>query len=191
MKKFTEIELAEILRKHTAWVNKGEGGEKADLSGAALKGADLKGADLSNANLSNADLSEADFCNADLSEADLSWTDLRMADLKGADLSNANLRGTNLNGANLRGANLQWTNLRNAIGNKAEIKSMQIEKYDIAYTCYSISIGCETYLISEWRNFNDNQISAMDKDMLEWWKRWKDHLFKMIEMSPAEIQKQR
>jgi hypothetical protein len=68
---------------------------------------------------------------------------------------------------------------------------MQIEKYDITYTHDSISIGCKTYLISEWKDFSDDQISAMSKDALEWWKKWKDHLFKMIEMSPAETQKQR
>jgi len=83
MKKFTEDELAGILKKHTAWVYEEEGGEKADLSEA----------DLSNANLDWADLRMANLKGADLRGADLS-----MADLKGADLSGVNGNGADLNG---------------------------------------------------------------------------------------------
>ena len=62
-------DLAVILEDHKKWIS-GDGGKKADLSGA--------------------DLSEAD-----LSGADLRWANLREADLSGADLSGANLRAAN------------------------------------------------------------------------------------------------
>ena len=53
--------LDEILKKHAAWLNNEDGGERADLSCADLGGADLGGADLSGADLSCADLSGATF----------------------------------------------------------------------------------------------------------------------------------
>ena len=66
--------LDEILKKHAAWLNDEDGGERADLSCAFLSDANLRDADLRGADLSGADLS-------------------------GADLSGANLRGVDLSGA--------------------------------------------------------------------------------------------
>ena len=94
------MDLKKILDEHLLWLN-GEGGSRADLSGANLFGADLICANLCGADLCNANLRGANLCNANLFGADL-----RGANLCGADLCNANLRGANLRGANLRGANL-------------------------------------------------------------------------------------
>ena len=80
----SELELKEILEKHNKWLNNGEGGERANLSGANLSGANLSGANL------------------------------RWADLSGANLSGANLRWADLSGANLSGANLRWADLSEA-----------------------------------------------------------------------------
>ena len=74
------MDLKKILDEHLLWLN-GEGGSRADLSGANLRDADLSGADLSGANLFGANLSDAD--------------------LPGADLSCANLRGADLSGASM------------------------------------------------------------------------------------------
>ena len=52
--------LDEILKKHAAWLNNEDGGERANLRGADLSGADLSSADLSSADLSGADLRGAD-----------------------------------------------------------------------------------------------------------------------------------
>ena len=79
-------ELNMILDKHEKWLNKEEGGEKANLGGANLRGAYLSGANLYEANLS---------------EANLSGANLRRANLRGAYLSGANLRGADLRRADL------------------------------------------------------------------------------------------
>ena len=50
MRKFTQDQLKEILVTHQLWLY-GEGGARADLSGASLSGASLSGADLSDADL--------------------------------------------------------------------------------------------------------------------------------------------
>ena len=102
------MDIKKILSKHSKWID-GDGGERANLSGANLRWADLSEASLSGANLRWADLSEANLRGADLSEADLrganlSGADLRRANLRRADLSEADLRGADLRGANLSGA---------------------------------------------------------------------------------------
>ena len=107
-------ELAEVLRKHKAWVYNESDGERANLRGANLIWANLSEANLSGANLSEADLIGADLIGANLSEANLRRANLSEADLIGANLSGANLIGANLIGANLRGANLIGANLRGA-----------------------------------------------------------------------------
>ncbi len=98
-----EVQLATILDSHRLWLA-GDGGKKANLSGANLSGANLSGGDLSGANLSG----------GDLSGANLRWANLRGANLYEADLSRANLYEANLRGADLSRANLYEANLRGA-----------------------------------------------------------------------------
>ena len=93
--------LKKILDRHLKWLERKEGGERANLIGADLRGANLIGADLRGANLIG-------------------------TDLRGADLIGADLRGTNLGGANLRDANLRGANLRDAnLGGVKDADKMQ------------------------------------------------------------------
>ena len=101
LRKITKEELREVLRKHKLWLDKKEGGERADLSWSDLSWSDLSGANLSGANLRGADLSEANLGRADLRRADLSVSDLSWSNLSWSDLSGANLRGADLSGADL------------------------------------------------------------------------------------------
>ncbi len=135
----------------------------ANLSGANLSGADLRGADLRGANLSGADLRNANLRNADLSDADLSDANLRNANLSGADLIGANLIG--------------------AVGNKKELRTMQIETYSISFTKDVLQIGCKRFLIEDWKIFNDEEINNMDNQALSFWNKWKDFIFQAIELS--------
>ena len=75
-----------------------------------------------------------------------------------------------------------------AIGNGREIKSMQLGTYNIIFTSKVLQIGCENFEISEWRGFSDNRIIDMDTGALEWWNKWKDFIFKTIELS-TEVSK--
>ena len=102
MKKYTELELKDILEKHFLWSEGDPNGERADLSWADLYGADLSGAYLSEANLRGADLRGANLCG----------TYLRRADLSMANLSEANLYGANFCGADFyesKGVNYPMT----------------------------------------------------------------------------------
>ena len=87
----TKTQLTEILKKHQAWLNNEEGGERANLYGANLRGANLRGANLYEANLYEANLYEANLYEADLRGANLRGANLYEADLRGADLRGANL----------------------------------------------------------------------------------------------------
>ena len=89
------MDLKKILDEHLLWLN-GEGGSRADLSGADLSGANLSDADLRCANLFGANLR-----GANLSDADLRCANLSDADLRGANLSDADLRGADLCGASI------------------------------------------------------------------------------------------
>ena len=112
MKKYTELELKDILEKHFLWLEGDPNGERADLSWADLYGADLSGAYLIEANLRGADLSMANLRGADLRGANLCGTYLRRADLSMANLSEANLYGANFCGADFhesKGVNYPMT----------------------------------------------------------------------------------
>ena len=154
-------ELNEVIALHQKWLNDDEDGVQADLTNANLRGANLRGANLRGANL-------------------------RGANLRGANLIDANLRGANLRGANLIDANLTGANLTGANGNLRHIKSIQTEKYYIAYTATILQIGCQKHKIEEWANFNDETISKMDNGALEWWNKWKPIIMQIIEMAPCE-----
>jgi hypothetical protein len=56
----------------------------------------------------------------------------------------------------------------------------------VSYTDSILNIGCKSYTIEEWKNFDDEQISSMDDGALDWWAKWKTVIFQIIEMSPAE-----
>ena len=114
MKKYTELELKDILEKHSLWLKRDPNGVRANLSGANLRGANLREANLYGANLSGADISEADLRGANLSRTDLSGTDISEANLYGANLNGADISEANLYGANLREADLYGANLREA-----------------------------------------------------------------------------
>ena len=89
MKKYTKLELKDILEKHFLWLKGDPNGERADLSWADLYGADLSGANLSMANLRGADLCGAYLCGAYLRKADLSMANLSEANLYGANFCGA------------------------------------------------------------------------------------------------------
>jgi hypothetical protein len=179
--------LIEILENHYLWL-RGNGGERADLSGANLTRADLTRANLSGADLTRANLSSANLSGANLSGADLTRANLYGADLYGADLTRADLSSANLYGANLTGANLTRANLSGVSGCNCDyLVSLFIDTYPVVYTFDTMQIGCAKHLISEWLDFSDKRILEMDgKKALKFWRKYKEWIFKSIELCPAK-----
>ncbi len=60
---------------------------------------------------------------------------------------------------------------------------MQIDTYKIGFTKDTLQIGCQRHLIKEWKDFDDDKIANMDSDAKQWWNKWKDFIFKAIEIS--------
>ena len=63
------------------------------------------------------------------------------------------------------------------------VNSVGLGGWRITYNHQMMSIGFACYRLDEWKNFTDDEISAMDKDALAWWKKWKEPLFNIIELS--------
>ena len=181
-------ELNVILADHVKWL-RGNGGSRANLSGANLSGADLSDdylsrAYLSGANLSDADLSDAYLSGADLSGANLSDANLSGADLSGAYLSRAYLSGANLSDADLSDAYLSGADLsgnRHVIGCTLTNYSMVafMHRNELRITC-----GCRHGLTIEearahWSPDNEN----------EWTEKaasWGEQRLRMIDFLEAE-----
>jgi uncharacterized protein YjbI with pentapeptide repeats len=94
MRKITEIDLRDILKKHELWLKGEEGGEKADLRGSDLSYSNLRGSDLRGSDLSYSNLRGSNLRNSNLRNSNLSYSDLRGSDLSYSDLRGSNLRGT-------------------------------------------------------------------------------------------------
>ena len=132
----TVDKINEILDKHQKWLNKEEGGERADLRGDGLQNANLRGVNLRCALLRGADLRGADLTGG----ANLEGVDLRGADLRGAYLTDATLVETDLKGADLQGAFLKDADLRGA---------------DLDYSCLPLWCGSLT------AHFDDRQLKQV------------------------------
>ena len=93
-----------------------------------------------------------------------------------SDLAYANLAGANLASAYLAYAYLAYANLTGA--DWGEDKTIPIFltnlKWQVMITGQHIQIGCERYLITEWKSFTDERISQMDSNALELWRIWKE-----------------
>ena len=172
----------------------------AYLRGAYLQGADLKGADLQGADLQGADLKGADLRGADLKGAYLQGAYLQGAYLKGAYLQGAYLKGAYLKGADLKGAYLQGAYLQDAYLKGAYLRCAEIDGEKITKAPLSIDglrywclisdgfmrLGCKRFTHAEWVEFNDEQISDMDSDALEFWKKFKTPLLEMCKAHAAK-----
>ena len=130
-----------------------------------------------------ADLRAAKLWGADLEEANL-----RGADLEGAYLEGANLYGANLGGANLEEANLGGANLR-CFGNMREIRTLQIDTWEIGYTADTLQIGCQRHPINKWREWSTEAgrawIERMDGGALKWADRNLGLVLQIIDANPA------
>ena len=100
-----------------------------------------------------------------------------------ADLCNANLYYANLRGANLRGADLL------CLGNMREIRTMQIDTWQIGYTADTLQIGCQRHAIEKWRKWDTpagrKWIESMDGKATEWADRNLALVLAIIDANPA------
>ena len=152
--------LAEVLEQHRRWRRGAEGGAGAYLAGAYL-------------------------ADAYLADANLAGADLAGADLAGAYLARANLADANLARANLAGANLAG-----AVGNMAEVRSAQFERWPLSWVCdregvQRLQIGCQMHSLEMWERSDPRWIAAIDPAAPEWWARYRDVVLALVKAAPA------
>ena len=115
---------------------------------------------------------------------------LARANLAGANLAGADLAGANLARANLARANLEGANLARAVGNMAEVRSMQIDRWPVTWTtapdgAVTLQIGCQRHTLALWEKSDPRWIAAMDSRATEWWGRWREPLLAIVKATPA------
>lgn len=133
----------------------------------------------------------ADFSERDVSGLVFSGHYLYMvkfvnANCEGTKFRRSNLIMTDFTNANCKEANFEVAGFWGATGNDKQLKSLSIGCYTIVYTKDILQIGCKQYTFEEWLSFSDSKIDAMDRGFLEWWIKFKEPLFKIIEQDPAE-----
>jgi uncharacterized protein YjbI with pentapeptide repeats len=174
----TPNQIKEALKKHADWLRGKKGGARANLEGANLEGAYLRGAYLRGANLRGANLRGAYLWGANLDGANLD----------GANLEGAYLRGANLDGAYLRGAYLRGAYLT-CFGNMKEIRTMQVDTWEIGYTADTLQVGCQRHPIDKWRKWDTvagrKWIEQMGSKALECADRNLGLVLQIIDANPA------
>ena len=79
-------------------------------------------------------------------------------------------------GANLCDANLRDANLRGA-----DLCVYQSGRYTAWVQKTHTRIGCQYHRNEEWRGFDDEKISSMAGDAVEWWTKNKGIIFAMMD----------
>jgi hypothetical protein len=64
-----------------------------------------------------------------------------------------------------------------------QLRTMRLDTYQIGFTKDTLQIGCQRHKIEKWERFSDEEINKMDAGALEWWAKWKEFVFKAIELS--------
>lgn len=202
-----QSEFNEHYKLHVKWLSRDPDGRrmvlnnekmsKLNMSGLDLREADLSFSDLSCSDLSHSNLSKSDLRFSDLSHSNLSCSDLSKSNLRFSDLSKSNLSKSNLISADLSHSNLRFSDLScsdlrfsylyNTTGDGKYIKSVHdFDEYRIIYTDDTLQIGCKSYSIDDWLSFTDREILEMDgKKALEFWRRNRNLIKKIIETNPA------
>ena len=112
-----------------------------------------------------------------LEQAVKARVNLAEANLIGANLTDANLIGANLTGANLTGANLTGAKWKGGIViNKPPIQLFGL-RWRVTILDKHMQIGCELHKLSDWAEYDDARIAAMDgRNALRFWRAHKDVL---------------
>jgi len=134
----TQQSLNAILQRHSDWVNGEPQGARAELSFMNLNGLDFSGYNLDGAGFYESEMSDCNFQRCSLIGANFA-----KARCGGSDFAGAILRGAIFSYAHLAGCNFYEADLRNAQGNRAEIKSVHVvPSWPITYTSHMVFVGC-------------------------------------------------
>jgi hypothetical protein len=139
----TQDEIKKVLDEHRKW-RLGEGGARANLSGANLRDANLRDANLSGAYLSGANLRDANLC--------------------GAYLCGAYLSGANLSGANLSDAKEDVRRVFDAAPNEVPALLATLRDGRVDGSCYEGECACLVGTIANARGMHYTALPGLEPD---------------------------
>ena len=108
------------------------------------------------------------------------------SDFSGSNFSESDFRGSNFSESDFSESNFSGSRHQYKIGNMTEWHSMQLDTYMVGFNRHILTIGCQQHKIKEWKNFSSVEIERMDDEALLWWDKWKDFIFKAIELTFEE-----
>lgn len=169
----SEDELSTLLQDHNVWLQSaGEEGNRlnincrnmsdlslyrANLEKCIFTSCNLSGCNFSRAKLRHASLNRCNLERTNFSHVKFEYASLSYSSLLCTDFYDANLRLADLTGTRLKGAHLFSTRL------PAETWLILGEEYSMQITHgVTLSAGCQTHQIEDWRRFSHKDIEAMD-----------------------------
>lgn len=169
----TEEELSALLQEHNVWLQSaGEEGKRLVLSHSDLSDHNFYNTNLEKSIFNKCNLSDCNFRRAKLRHAAMNGCNLERSDFTHvkfdyASLSHSSLFCTDFHDANLRLADVTGTKLKGAhlFGTRLPANTWLImgEEYSIQITHgVTLSAGCQTHSIEDWRRFRQKEIESMD-----------------------------
>jgi uncharacterized protein YjbI with pentapeptide repeats len=183
-----------FFRADFSWANfsdsnfRGSNFSDSDFSDSNFRGSNFRGSNFRGSDFRGSNFRGSDFSDSDFRGSDFRGSNFRGSDFRDSNFSDSNFRGSNFSDSdfsdsNFRGSNFRGSKHQYKIGNMREWHSMQLDTYMIVFNKHILAIGCQQFSIKEWREFSDKQIENMDKEALAWWAKWKDFIFKAIELT--------
>lgn len=179
----TQSQYDSMMREHLEWLDWVEGARRADFSRSDLSHIALEkfmpGVIFHATNLRGQDLS-----HSHIPQCDFTYSDLRDTNFTRAFLCESNFSRSDMTGAKLHRADL-----RAVVGNRKQIKSMQLDPgYSITYTDKVIQVGCQQWSFRAWRRHGQKAFKNMDGEAAETFGvKYQDLVLRIAtELDPAE-----
>jgi uncharacterized protein YjbI with pentapeptide repeats len=179
---FSQLEIDEIIEKHTLWLQDDPLGERAYLAYA-----NFDGLDFSNKSLLNLGFEKSSFIGCNFEGVFTNHCSFRNANFTGAEVTNARLDICNFLNSDFTDASLTGTSIA-SFGNNREIKNINITKYLFTYTATHIGLDCMWFEIDWWKNATLEEVQALapgDEDMELMYFLLQNAGLPIVEISPA------
>jgi len=195
MIEITKSEIDAKIESHRLFLKNSPSGilanfDNTDLSGANLSHSNLTGAQFEGANLTGTKfigcrLEATNFFGANLTSATISGCHCTNAVFSTANLSQAILSQSGFRGADLSNANLTEVTIDSTTGNMAEIKSLAIAGYPVAYTAKILQVSCIQAPLPWGTTATSEEVELIHPNAGEFWSVWGDIINSILDLSPA------
>ena len=142
--------------------------------------------DFSGQDLTGLDLSRASFLGCNLTSTQFRSSNLSTTDFTGSDMTGADLSFCNMSNTVLTSATLLNNRLRETIGNKHQIKSLQIGNITVTYSHDKRFYDCLELEVSSIGSVSDEYLASLHPAALDWHNKWAAVVDNIITLSPAK-----